>query len=444
MVDAGQGEVQHRPSARAARRRWADEVTQALKEQRLSIHAAAKAIGISPGRLQAWLSQDVEPSPRVMPALARTIGRGHLHLLQLLDWLPAGVSDIPWRLEATTKLNAAMAEAQRWLRGATQAVGLHGGSLVAGALLEASQDWQIAVRNSIRGQRYPIRYAIRVGVSAVGPDSGLRSGDTTTDRARVEHLISETLRRTSATWLSPDRMTGQTWAVRPDLVLTVPALCASRPLGLRPNLSVPPALAVVGVPYTGTREVAALIADLLDWAYVDVAALAMEQFGLDSDTPADVIDLAQVSVARRLLRDPAYAGQRTVWSFGEPGPILRTIRELEADVPLVVQLRGSESLLMFLSGASGGGPGGDEVETAQNVVRRTLQSGRAEGTYRILDVPDLPLTGASPDDLDAIFDLYVECAFQVATWLHERHGGPPLPEAAGLLGNLWRGRIDDA
>ena len=102
-----------RIAARDARRRWADEVKQALKERGLSINAAANQIRISPGRLQAWLSQDVEPSPRVMKDLARVIGRQHIRLMQLLDWLPTELADVPLRLEATEKLQEAIAETDR-------------------------------------------------------------------------------------------------------------------------------------------------------------------------------------------------------------------------------------------------------------------------------------------------------------------------------------------
>src|SRR5919106_6566796 len=110
---------ERRTAARDARRRWADEVKQALAERGISINAAAKKIAISPGRLQAWLAQDVEPSPRAMRNLARVIGRQHTHLLQLLDWLPMELGDMPLRLEATEKLQEAMAESRRWVERAT-------------------------------------------------------------------------------------------------------------------------------------------------------------------------------------------------------------------------------------------------------------------------------------------------------------------------------------
>src|SRR5688572_3110428 len=136
-----------RGGAHEARQRWANEVLQALAERRISINAAAKDIGISPGRLQAWLHQDVEPSPRVMRDVARVIGRSHVHLLQLLEWLPPEMSDAPMRLEATEKLNEAIGVARRWLRGASRETGMRGGSLVAGTLLERSSDWGATIRN---------------------------------------------------------------------------------------------------------------------------------------------------------------------------------------------------------------------------------------------------------------------------------------------------------
>ena len=45
--------------------------------------------------------------------------------------------------------------------------------------------------------------------------------------------------------------------------------------------------------------------------------------------------------------------------------------------------------------------------------------------------------------VDLFFDAYVELAFEAARWLQEVHGGPPLEEAPGILGTLWRARDPD-
>jgi hypothetical protein len=45
--------------------------------------------------------------------------------------------------------------------------------------------------------------------------------------------------------------------------------------------------------------------------------------------------------------------------------------------------------------------------------------------------------------VDLFFDAYVELAFEAARWLQEVHGGPPLEEAPGILGTLWRARGPD-
>jgi transcriptional regulator with XRE-family HTH domain len=427
------------PTPIEARQRWAREVTQALAERRLSINAAAKEVGISPGRLQAWLHQDVEPSPRVMRDLARVIGRSHVHLLELLDWLPAEMADAPLRLEATEKLNEAIGEARRWLRGATRAAGLRGGAQVAGALLDAGADWGVTMRNSERGSRYRTRYALRVGCHPVG--EGPSTEDTTRDRAGIERLIVDTMLRTAATWLPPERVAGQDWAKRPDLVLSVPHLCASRPRGLRPNLLVPPSIVVVGIPWAGSQEVAALLADLLDWAYLDLRALAAEQFELTSGTAPEVAERAQTSAARRLLDDPNGRARQTVWSYNQPKPILQAFRQLGPELPLVVLLRAPDSLISYVTEqfALRGDPHVDLVEAAQNLVRRTLEQDLSDRCFLILDVPDLPLGMNGPDEVDLVFDAYVELAFEAARWLHERHGAPSLDHASGVLGSLWRG-----
>jgi hypothetical protein len=449
-----------RDAAHKARRRWADEVVQALAERRLSTNAAAREINISPGRLQAWLHQDVEPNPRVMRDLARVIRRSHVHLLQLLEWLPPEMSDAPLRLEATEKLNDAISEARRWLRGATRAAGLRGGNQVAGALLDASRDWGVTMRNTVRGQRYPSRYAMRVAFHPlVDPPGPPDEATTAHDRATIEHLVYDTMLRTAAQWVPPERVVDRDWAKRPDLVMNVPSLCASRPRGGRPNLLVPPSIVVVGIPLAGSQEVAALLADLLDWAYLDVRALAAEQFELESDAAAPVVERAEVSAARRLLEDPTGLARQTVWSYSGPRPILQSFRQLGSELPLVILLRAPDSLLSHVTEqfAQRNDPDTDLVEAAQNLVRRTMEQQRGPRTRLILDVPDLPLgaeratprgtTPANPrpdlgstSEVDDVFDVYVELAFSAAAWLHEQHGAPDLAKAAGVLGELWRSR----
>jgi transcriptional regulator with XRE-family HTH domain len=432
-----------RIAARDARRRWADEVRQALEERRLSINAAAKEIGISPGRLQAWLSQDVEPSPRAMEDLARVIGRQHIRLMQLLDWLPTELGDVPLRLEATEKLQEAMSEAQRWIQGSSGTVGLLGGSLVESALLEASDDWEVLLRHSIRGVQYPVRHSTFVAFSRVGsPDRHAAPTvpeDTAGDRAELMSLIQDTMLRTSAHWLPPERFEGREWPKRRDLVLSVPVLGASKPRGLLPNLVVPPSIVVVGGPFTGSQDVGALLAGTLDWAYFELAAAARERFGLGVDSPAEMTDRAQTEVARRLLERPEGVGRLTVWAYSALQPILKTFREIGEQLPLVILLRAPDSVLGLATKRLGlnGSPDRDLVETAQNVARRELLDNREPGSFLILDVPELSVEPGHPEEADRFFDAHVELAFQAAQWLHDRHGGPPLDDTPGLLGELW-------
>jgi transcriptional regulator with XRE-family HTH domain len=432
-----------RIAARDARRRWADEVKQALEERGLTINAAAKQIGISPGRLQAWLSQDVEPSPRVMEDLAKVIGRHHIRLMQLLDWLPTELGDVPLRLEATEKLQEAMAEAQRWIQGSSGTVGLRGGSLVESALLEASNDWEVLLRHSIRGIQYPVRHSTFVSFSRVGsPDrhaAPTAPEDTAGDRAELMSLIQDTMLRTSAHWLPPERFEGREWPKRRDLVLSVPVLGASKPRGLLPNLVVPPSIVVVGGPFTGSQDVGALLAGTLDWSYFELAAAARERFGLAADSPSGMTDRAQAEVARRLLEMPESAGRLTVWSYSALQPILQTFRDIDQQLPLVILLRAPESLLELATQRLGlaGSPDLDLIEIAQTVARRTLLANREPNSYLILDVPELSVEPGHPEEADRFFDAHVELAFHAAQWLHDQHGGPPLDDTVGLLGELW-------
>ena len=418
---------------------------QALEEKNLSINAAAKEAGISTGRLQAWLGQDVEPSPRAMKDLARVIDREHLYLLRLLDWLPGGLGDVPLQLQAAGKLQEAMAEAQRWVEGSIRSVGLQGGSLVESALLAVSDDWEVVLRHRSLGTEHPVRHATYVGFSRVDPpgqaDGAVALRDTAKDRAEITALIRDTLLRTSAAWLSPERLEGSGWP-RPDLVLSVPVLRASRPRGALPNLMVPQSIVVVGVPLTGSQDVGALLAGMLDWAFLELESAARAQFDLAAGSPPELLQRAQEEVARTMLDRPRAAGRLTVWSYSALQPILDTFEKIDAQLPLVVLLRAPDSLAGLATRRLGleGRPDRYLVETAQNVARRTLVDGRDPSTYLILDVPELPVDRHPPDEADRVFDTAVELAFEAARWLQDYHEGPSLDDAHGVLGELWRNR----
>jgi hypothetical protein len=83
-------------------------------------------------------------------------------------------------------------------------------------------------------------------------------------------------------------------------------------------------------------------------------------------------------------------------------------------------------------------PDVDLVEAAQNLVRRTVESNRDTNRYLIIDVPDLPLGSGKPDEVDLVFDEYVDLAFRAAEWLHATHGAPQLALSDSILGRLWR------
>jgi hypothetical protein len=153
-------------------------------------------------------------------------------------------------------------------------------------------------------------------------------------------------------------------------------------------------------------------------------------------------DSAQAEVARRLIEQPESVGRLTVWSYSALQPILRTFRAIGDELPLVILLMARDSLLELASQRLDleESPDRDLVETAQNVVRRRLLNQRAPGSYLILEVPELPVEPGHPEEADRFFDAYVELAFKAAQWLHDQHGGPPLDDAPGLLGDLWRNR----
>jgi transcriptional regulator with XRE-family HTH domain len=432
---------ERRTAARENRKRWADEVNQALAEQRLTIHAAARLAGISPGALQAWLNQDVEPSPRAMAALASVIGRRHLHLLELLGWLPEELSDLPLRLEATARLQESLAEAQRWVEAATNVIGFSGAALIASTLLERGGKWEVVLRQSYRGHRYRAHpYATHLAFTRLGdPDPHEPSAvaaDTERDRAEIRELVGDELRRTNAGWQPLEWTSNWPWVKRPDLVLSVPLLAAPKPRGLKQHLVIPPSICVVGLPYAGGPDVAALLATALDWAFTDLDAVVRERFDVVPSSPRGVE--AQSEVARRLLEDPTRSGRRLVWSYNAVAPIITTFLDIKPDLPLVVFLKASERLLAYVAEREQGRSSVVDLLTAQNTIEHGLGLREDSSTFVTLEVPDLPLDASRPHDVHVCFDAYVELAFAAAEWLMKEHGGPALDEAPGLLAELWR------
>ena len=446
QVPERQTSEDRRIAARESRARWAKAVNQALAERGLSVHAAARQAGISPGALQAWLHQDVEPSPRAMEALARVIGRRHLHLISLLGWLPEELGDIPMQLEASFKLREALAEAERWVEAASAGVSFGGGSLIANAILDRSSDWEVILRHSIRGNTLQVRYVTDVALSRVGHpnrhDPPTRPPDINHDRAEIEGLIPDALRRTGASWRRPERTETWTWVKRPDLVLSAPVLLASKPRGLRPNLVVPPSSVVAGVSFSGAPDVGALLATSLDWAYMNLPVNARQRFGVVPDSPDELA--AQAEIARSLLEDPAGAGRRLVWCCDDLEPLTETFRQglVGPELPLVVFLRIPESLIEYAAEQLPNGPDPASIEAAQNRIRRLLDK-RGDDRSLMLDVPDLPIEPGALHDVDLFFDAHAKLAFEAVQWLHKFHDGPALDEAPGILGELWRsaGRV---
>jgi hypothetical protein len=431
---------ERRTAAREHRKRWANEVTQAIDEQRLTIHAAARLAGISPGALQAWLGQDVEPAPRAMAALASVINRHHLRLLELLGWLPEELGDLPLRLEATARLQDSLEEAKRWVEAATNVIGFSGATLIASRLLERGGKWEVTLRQSYRGHHYRAHpYATHLAFCRLGhPDPHEPStapADTEQDRAEIRRLVADELRRTNASWQPVEWTSNWPWVRRPDLVLSVPLLTAPKPRGLRQNLVVPPSICVVGLPYAGGPDVAALLATALDWAFTDLEAAVRERFDALPDSRRGVE--AQSEIARRLLEDPTRAGRRLVWSYNAAAAITNTFLEIRPDLPLVVFLKASNRLVDYAARRQSDRVTAVELLTAQSTVEHALDRREDVSTYLTLEVPDLPLDSTRQHDVHVCFDAYVELAFAAAEWLMKEHGSPSLDDAPGLLAELW-------
>lgn len=455
---------QRRRDASELHSRWATEVQQALQERGLSVYAAARQAGITPGALQAWLKGS-DPDPRALGRLARVIGRRHLYLQQLLGWLPQELSDVPLRLEAGEKLQDSIAQASRWVEAATAVIGFSGPLLIADELLRNSEEWQVTIRHSIRGHLYEVPFSTYAAFSRLGPPGRRHQRSTVPsatndDRREIEQLTLRAFQSTSPYWREPATTEHMQWAERHDLVLVVPRLLATTPRGLRPNQAVPPSILVVGVPYAGAINVGALLATVLDWGSVDLEMAAGEWTGIQERTERTepVVTHARSDVARRLLKDPEDGARFLVWAWTDIRSILRTFRRLELEafpdraepriaLPLVVFIKVPDTLFEYVAERDARDPsqrGGlldaELVAAAQSLIEVHLAK-RDPTSYKVLELtPPQDALEIPPADrsVDLFFDQYVQLAFEAAQWLQQVHGGPRLNEAPGILAQLWR------
>jgi hypothetical protein len=200
------------------------------------------------------------------------------------------------------------------------------------------------------------------------------AADTERDRAEIRALVEDELRRTNAGWQPAEWTKNWPWVKRPDLVLSVPLLAAGKPRGLHQNLVVPPSLCVVGLPYAGGPDVAALLATALDWAFTDLDAVVRERFDAVPNSPRGIE--AQAEIARRLLEEPTQTGRRLVWSYNSVEPITKTFLGLRPDLPLVVFLKAPNRFLEYAAERHGGGSSLVNMMTAQHTIQHAL--GRRE------------------------------------------------------------------
>jgi hypothetical protein len=386
-------------------------------------------------------------------------------LQQLLGWLPQELSDVPLRLQAGEKLQDSIAQASRWVEAATAVIGFSGPLLIADELLRDSEEWQVVIRHSIRGYQYEVPFSTYAAFSRLGPpghrhERSRLTSATNADRREIEHLTVQAFQRTSPYWREPDTTEHFHWAERRDLILVVPRLLAAKPRGLRPNLAIPPSILVVGVPYAGAINIAALLATVLDWGSVDLEMAAGEWTGVKERTERTepVLTHARSDVARRLLKDPEDGARFLAWSWTDIRSILRTFRRLELEVlpdrpepsvalPLVIFIKVPETLFEYVAQRDAHDPaqrGGlldaDLVAAAQSLIEVHLAK-RNSASYKVLELTppdgelDIPPTDRS---VDLFFDQYVRLAFEAAQWLQQEHGGPCLDEAPGILADLWR------
>ena len=425
------------------RRVFAAEVRRALDEQGLTASRAAKLAGVSPGAFNAWLAGDVDPDPRALRDVGMVVGRSHLRLAHLVGYLPDIPSSSLLVVDGVNRQRAAARELLRVIRATEEPAGAAGSATVLRALEQKSEQWerwQVWFQPEHRGVRHKSLFLTNVAFHQPGATSPAKSR-----RARQEltMLLGDVFPATGAFWRHRDRT--ETWSWTPpnrDLVLGIPHFLAPRAEALHPNPGVRHPICVAGLPYSGGPNVASILSSLLGWSFASLAFAAFRHYEWEAGLPDEhgkgelvpeaisSTASAQVDLAERYLKSSDEASSRLVWAFDDPEALHRTLHLLGDTSTLVIAPQLPPDLIAYAAHRTGR----DESVLAevQTALEATLRDRSDPTTYLLLPAEAIPVDMTATDALDdvhATFDAWADLAMAAATWLHEHHGGPEVPES---------------
>jgi transcriptional regulator with XRE-family HTH domain len=387
---------------------WGAEIHGALDRQGITVNSASSRLGLRNTTLKRWLAGEVPPQLSRLASIAELTGVSHAIQLELGNVLPPELRAEAHAMQVADQLRGAIGEFTEVLSRAAELAFSDAGARLAGILLaDGGAPLQVTLRRAYRGRRYPVHLSTYVGVESIGREE---YGDEELRRL-VTSIISQSARVFGARWREQEAHDWQ--PPHPRLILNVPQHERARPPASNAVQAVPNVL-ILGCPYAHAEYIGALLADALNYGYIDIRYSV--PLPLDR-TPVDpVVTEARVEFARQLAADESVT-RRNVWSLADHRILPKVISTLKnAPVGCAVYVR-SEDRLLARGGEVWSIPLDEMFE-----MRSALDTLVASVDWPVLTVimPDTLLSnGAGVIESDRIADVAMLAAVDV--WIQLRN-----------------------
>jgi hypothetical protein len=321
--------------------------------------------------------------------------------------------------------------------------------LIAATILRNSWEWNMTILPRQRGERYPVDFAalLAFSPSPYHPEAesieALRGCLEVTETA--EHFRSELFQLGEPVF---DQLAAYFEDPRRSEDADFPTLAAhtahflgsfspsEQPVPLRGSKTTRQirGLAVASIGYAGGPDVACLLADGLGWGYTGLEIASWELAGAARAADEAQGYRGQINAVHQLLENRHGEATDMVWAYNELQPMRATIAEVAASGIPVIWIEAPESLIDWEVQNWDKDKG--YLMATQQIVAEGLHDAVEQGNALRMQLPELDIPPV-PKDTDALFDSYVELAFDAFEWLHRQFGAPELAEADGELSRLF-------
>jgi transcriptional regulator with XRE-family HTH domain len=399
---------------------WGAAIQDALDRHGITVNSAASRLGLRNTTLKRWLAGEVPPQLSRLASIAKLTGVSHALQLELGNVLPPELRSEAHAMQVSDQLRGAIGEFTEVLSRAAELAFSDAGARLAGILLaDGGVPLQITLRRAYRGTRYPIHLSTYVGVEGIG----LQDCDDGELRRLVTGIIGQSARVSGARWREQD---AHDWPPpHPRLILNVPQHERARPPAPNAAQAVPNVL-MLGCPYAYAEYIGALLADALNYGYIDIRYSV--PLPLDR-TPTDpAVTQERVEFAKQLAADESVT-RRNVWSLTDHRVLPKIMPALRnAPVGCAIYVR-SEDRLLARGGEVWRIPRDEMLELRSALD--TLVASVDWPVFTVVMPDDLLSDGDGMIDSDRIADLAMLAAVDIWTQLRNWRFVP-----AGIGGRL--------